>query len=175
MGAPFFVLWSAMCEESHASIRESVMPPDDSGEACRASGNGTEERPSCMDGASAADAFDDGDEEGKEASWRTDSVQADPAEAEPISQEEIDRQAQEDKALRAESWKTAGRMGNFGLFLIIALIFGWCIGSWLDSLFGTKPVFLVLFLAYAVAASILEVVRTIKKAGQLGNDRHDGA
>ena len=77
--------------------------------------------------------------------------------------------AEEDRKLRAQSYKIAANLGNFGMFLIIALIFGYVIGRWMDGFFGTKPVFMVFWICCAVAASILELVKNIKKAQKLGD------
>ncbi len=75
-----------------------------------------------------------------------------------------------DRKLRSESYKIMARFGNFGLFLIIAVVFGWFIGSAMDKLFGTNPVFTVFWIVAAVAASILEVVRSVKAAKKLGEE-----
>ena len=77
--------------------------------------------------------------------------------------------AEEDKKLKAQSYKIAANLGNFGMFLIIALIFGYVIGRWMDGFFGTKPVFEVFWICCAVAASILELVKNIKKAQKLSD------
>lgn len=75
-----------------------------------------------------------------------------------------------DRKLRAESYKIMASVGNFGLFLIIAVLFGWFIGSTMDKFFGIKPVFTVFWIATAVAASILELVRNVKAAKKLGEE-----
>ena len=72
-----------------------------------------------------------------------------------------------DKKIRAESFKLASEFGSIGLFLLIALVFSYYIGKWCDGLFGTKPIFTVFWICCGVAASVLEAVRTIKKASQL--------
>ena len=61
-------------------------------------------------------------------------------------------------------------VGNFGLFLLIAIIFGYFIGNALDSFFGTKPVFAVFWVVCAVIASIRELWRSIHKAKRLAED-----
>ena len=79
-----------------------------------------------------------------------------------------DAEAKEaDKKIRAESFKLASEFGSMGLFLLIALVFSYYIGKWCDGLFGTKPIFTVFWICCGVAASVLEAVRTIKKAGKL--------
>ena len=79
-------------------------------------------------------------------------------------------QTDEDKKVRAESMKILTNVGNFGLFLLITLVFGYYIGKWCDKMFGTKPVFTVIWIGFAVAASIRELYRNIKAAQKLGED-----
>lgn len=76
--------------------------------------------------------------------------------------------SEEDKKVRSESYRLMANVGNFGLFLLLAVLFGYFIGKTCDEFFGTKPVFTVLWIGFGVAASVLEVVRTIKAAQKLG-------
>ena len=76
----------------------------------------------------------------------------------------------ESKEVRAESFRLMASVGNFGLFLLIAIIFGYFIGNALDSFFGTKPVFTVFWVVCAVIASIRELWRSIRKAKRLAED-----
>ena len=76
----------------------------------------------------------------------------------------------ESKEVRAESFRLMASVGNFGLFLLIAIIFGYFIGNALDSFFGTKPVFTVFWVVCAVIASIRELWRSIHKAKRLAED-----
>ena len=76
----------------------------------------------------------------------------------------------ESKEVRAESFRLMASVGNFGLFLLIAIIFGYFIGNALDSFFGTKPVFAVFWVVCAVIASIRELWRSIHKAKRLAED-----
>ena len=76
----------------------------------------------------------------------------------------------ESKEVRAESFRLMASVGNFGLFLLIAIIFGYFIGNALDSFFGTKPVFTVFWVVCAVIASIRELWRSIHKAKRLTED-----
>lgn len=81
----------------------------------------------------------------------------------------------EARDLRAQSFKQFGNLGNFGLFLIVALIFGYVIGRALDTFFGTKPIFTVFWIVCASIASIREFVRSIKAAKNIphANDKND--
>ena len=76
----------------------------------------------------------------------------------------------ESKEVRAESFRLMASVGNFGLFLLIAIIFGYFIGNALDSFFGTKPVFTVFWVVCAVIASIRKLWRSIHKAKRLAED-----
>ena len=76
----------------------------------------------------------------------------------------------ESKEVRAESFRLMASVGNFGLFLLIAIIFGYFIGNALASFFGTKPVFTVFWVVCAVIASIRELWRSIHKAKRLAED-----
>ena len=75
-----------------------------------------------------------------------------------------------DDKLKTESLKTAAGWGNFGLFLLLAVIFGYFIGNALDGFLGTKPVLTVFWVCCGVAAAVRELVRSIKAASKLGND-----
>ena len=81
------------------------------------------------------------------------------------SEEEI---AEEDKKLKAQSLRQAGDLGSFGLFLLIAVIFSYFIGNWMDGVFNTKPVFTIFWICCGIAASVREMVRNIKKAQKMG-------
>lgn len=85
---------------------------------------------------------------------------------EPKSAEE---QKEEDSRIRAESLKMAGSFGNFGLFLVIAVVFGYVIGRWCDGYFGTKPWMTVFWVVCAVIASVMEFVKNVKKAQKFGD------
>ena len=78
-------------------------------------------------------------------------------------------QKEDDSKVRAESLKMAGSFGNFGLFLVIAVVFGYVIGGWCDGFFGTKPWLRVFWVVCAVIASIMEFVKNVKKAQKFGD------
>lgn len=80
---------------------------------------------------------------------------------------------EEDKKIRAESYKIFGRFGNFGLFLVIALVFAYFIGDFCDRFFGTKPILTVFWLVCAVLASFKEVWRSISAARAIADDIHE--
>lgn len=47
--------------------------------------------------------------------------------------------------------------------LVAGLLIGFCIGYGLDTLFGTKPVFLVLFVLAGFAAGVKTMLRSAKE------------
>lgn len=77
----------------------------------------------------------------------------------------------EDRKLRAESYKIMASIGNIGIFLLLAVLFTYFIGKWCDDWFGTKPVFTVIWIAIGVAATIKEAVHNIRAASRLGEDK----
>ena len=79
-------------------------------------------------------------------------------------------QKEADAKLKSESLKTAAGWGNFGLFLLLAVIFGYFIGHALDGIFGTKPILTIFWVCCGIAAAVRELVRTIKAASKLGDD-----
>ena len=74
----------------------------------------------------------------------------------------------EDKKLRAESYKIMANMGNFALYLVIALVFTWFIGSAMDNFFGTTPIFTIFWIFCGIASTVLEVRKTLIAAKKLG-------
>ena len=74
----------------------------------------------------------------------------------------------DDARIRAQSLKQAASLGNFGMFLILAVVIGYVIGRWLDGVFGTKPFFAVFWIVCGVISAILDLAKNIKKASKLG-------
>ena len=84
-------------------------------------------------------------------------------------EKECDEDA-EKKATRTESFRIMAEVGNFGLFLVIAVVFCYAIGKWMDGVFGTKPIFMVFWIVCGVAASILELRKSLIKASKLADN-----
>lgn len=55
-----------------------------------------------------------------------------------------------------------GIAARMGLEIVIALAIGLGIGYLLDKLFSTKPIFLLLFALFGIAAGVLNVYRLVK-------------
>ena len=77
-----------------------------------------------------------------------------------------------DRKLKADSLKIAASLGNFGLFLVLAVLFGYFIGHALDGFFGTKPILTIFWVCCGVAAAVRELVKNIKAAGKLSEDKN---
>ena len=75
-----------------------------------------------------------------------------------------------DRKLKADSLKIAANLGNFGIFLVLAVLFGYFIGHALDGFFGTKPILTVFWVCCGVIAAVRELVKNIKAAGKLSED-----
>lgn len=80
------------------------------------------------------------------------------------------KESDEDKRIRSESLRIMAQLGNFGMFLVLALLFSYFIGNAMDSFFGTKPVFTVFWIACGVFASFRELYRNIRKAMKLAQE-----
>jgi len=68
--------------------------------------------------------------------------------------------------------KGRARLGDgfqVGIELVAGMVGGLLLGWALDSWLGTRPLFLVLFLFLGFAAGMLNVYRTLKRMGQVGN------
>jgi F0F1-type ATP synthase assembly protein I/(2Fe-2S) ferredoxin len=58
-------------------------------------------------------------------------------------------------------WQEAMNLLGMGWFLIVCIMGGLGIGFWLDNIWNTRPLFLLIGLALGMAASILGVYRTV--------------
>lgn len=118
---------------------------------------------------SALDDFDETAADAQETAQK-ESAQTSAKPTGVFTLEQTDEEKEADKKLRAESMKIMASVGNFGIFLILAVLFSYFIGNALDSFFGTKPVFTVFWILCGIAASIRELVSNIKKAMKLAED-----
>lgn len=80
---------------------------------------------------------------------------------------QTEEEKEKTRKLLAESRNLAANVGNFGLFLILAVGVGYLIGSFLDEWLGIKPVMTVFWIVCGVASAIIELVKTIKAAAKL--------
>ncbi len=51
-----------------------------------------------------------------------------------------------------------------GTQLVVSIFIGFGIGYWLDRLFGTSPLIMLIFMFFGVAAGFFNVYRELKKA-----------
>jgi ATP synthase protein I len=61
---------------------------------------------------------------------------------------------------RASSIGSLGALSAVGIAFVLAIVFGFAIGFFLDRWLGTSPLFTIVFFFFGVAAGILNVVRT---------------
>jgi F0F1-type ATP synthase assembly protein I len=52
---------------------------------------------------------------------------------------------------------------NIGYYLIIPIIIFLIIGNWLDKIFKTKPIFILVFLFFGVLSSFYNLYRLVKE------------
>lgn len=64
---------------------------------------------------------------------------------------------------RRALFKAAGAYGTVGLTLVLSTVIGLFFGRWLDSLFGTTPLLLIVFLLLGIASGFLNLFRTVKR------------
>lgn len=53
-----------------------------------------------------------------------------------------------------------GAVSSVGIAFVLAIVFGFLIGYYLDKWLGTSPLFLIIFFFVGMAAGIVNVVRT---------------
>jgi ATP synthase protein I len=63
--------------------------------------------------------------------------------------------------------RTTGIASSIGLVLVISIVIGWAIGSWLDKKLGTSPWLMLTFTLLGIAAGFIEM---IKLAQQLSKE-----
>jgi ATP synthase protein I len=55
-----------------------------------------------------------------------------------------------------------GALSAVGIAFVLAVVFGFLIGYFLDKWLGTSPLFMILFFFFGMAAGIVNVIRTAK-------------
>ena len=65
---------------------------------------------------------------------------------------------------KGKSYVEFALMAMVGTQLVVSVFIGFGIVYWLDSLLGTRPVLMLLFLVLGVAAGFFNVYRELKKA-----------
>ena len=59
-----------------------------------------------------------------------------------------------------------GALSAVGIAFVLAVVFGFLIGYFLDKWLGTSPLFIILFFFIGVAAGIVNVIRTANAVGK---------
>lgn len=57
------------------------------------------------------------------------------------------------------NWIKAGRASSIGLVLVVAVVLGYLLGSWLDRVFGTEPLLTLVFTIIGVVSGFVEMIR----------------
>ena len=165
-----FLDGEALTEDDLEKRIEALLPDEAEGDASEHATAETKEsapaeggensQPESDASADSADSWD----EPEDSLWSKDDA---PAASADTGKTQAERDA-EDKKLRAESYKIMANMGNFALYLVIALVFTWFIGSAMDNFFGTTPVFTIFWILCGIASTVLEVRKTLIAAKKLG-------
>jgi ATP synthase protein I len=54
-----------------------------------------------------------------------------------------------------------GQLASIGISIVVATFIGFGLGYFIDTYFGTRPVFMIIFLLLGVAAGFVGALRTI--------------
>ena len=69
------------------------------------------------------------------------------------------------KKKKVSDFKNFGAFFKTGIELVSPIIVALVIGFFFDNYFGTKPIFLLIFLFFGFAAGIMNVYRSVKNLG----------
>ena len=69
--------------------------------------------------------------------------------------------AEEDKG---STLRELGYFASLGISVALAIVIGLALGYWLDNIFNTKPVLLLMGLGFGIAAGFSNIIRAGKKA-----------
>nr|WP_320014214.1 AtpZ/AtpI family protein [uncultured Desulfobacter sp.] len=69
--------------------------------------------------------------------------------------------AEEDKG---STFRELGYFASLGISVALAIVIGMALGYWLDNVFNTKPVLLMVGLGFGIAAGFSNIIRAGKKA-----------
>ncbi|WP_320040688.1 AtpZ/AtpI family protein [uncultured Desulfobacter sp.] len=62
------------------------------------------------------------------------------------------------------TFRELGYFASLGISVALAIVIGLALGYWLDSVFGTKPILLLVGLGFGIAAGFTNIIRAGKKA-----------
>ena len=57
-----------------------------------------------------------------------------------------------------------GQLASIGVSIVVATFIGFGLGYFIDTRFGTRPVFMIIFLLIGVAAGFVGAIRTMNNA-----------
>lgn len=61
-------------------------------------------------------------------------------------------------------FRELGYFSSLGISVALAIVIGMALGYWLDNVFDTKPVLLLVGLVFGIAAGFSNIIRAGKKA-----------
>ncbi len=65
---------------------------------------------------------------------------------------------------KGKTFRELGYFASLGISVALAIVIGLALGYWLDNIFGTKPILLLLGLGLGIAAGFSNIIRAGKKA-----------
>jgi ATP synthase protein I len=68
-------------------------------------------------------------------------------------------------------WKGLGELSSIGITLVLATVIGVAAGYYADQWLGTSPWFLLLGLAFGIAAGFVSMYRSVKAAERRMHER----
>lgn len=71
-----------------------------------------------------------------------------------------------DKPSGPTTMGSLGALSAVGIAFVLAVVFGFVIGYFLDKWLGTSPLFIIVFFFVGVAAGIVNVIRTANAVGE---------
>lgn len=65
------------------------------------------------------------------------------------------RPVRNDRKLARKAWLAS----SIALVLVVSIIIGWAIGSWLDARLGTTPWLMLVFTLFGIIAGFIEMIK----------------
>ena len=65
---------------------------------------------------------------------------------------------------KGSTFRELGYFASLGISVALAIVIGLALGYWLDNIFNTKPVLLLMGLGFGIAAGFSNIIRAGKKA-----------
>lgn len=69
-----------------------------------------------------------------------------------------------DSGGKGKGYVEYAQLAMVGTQLVVSIFIGFGVGYWLDQMFGTSPLLMLIFMFFGVAAGFFNVYRELKKA-----------